>query len=124
LSEPEKEFYRHRNGLVSLELNEFAEAIRQAQLTDDNPSTSDKEVGKIETGIIDGRQSDDFTLTRSFSHGPDGSLGYTLPRNAIYKFRFLEGKMGEKFIVRYPISDLPHLVQTAESMLSSLKWLD
>lgn len=92
-----------RMKLINLPLRQFAETLRQYQITDRNPAIHGKQVGNLEEDSIGGRRAYSFTLTKSFNLGLTG--GYALADATVYNYFFTENRNGEKFIIHYPMDD-------------------
>jgi hypothetical protein len=92
-----------RATLISLPLRQFAETLRQYQITDKNPAVLGKQIGNLQETDFAGQKAYSFTLTKSFSLGLAG--GYALADGTMYNYILTENKNGEKFIIHYPIGD-------------------
>lgn len=103
--------------LVTLPLKQFAEAIRQLQINDDNPNTKDRKVGELKETILAGQKAYSFTLTKSFNKGLAG--GYILSKDGtVFNFIFVENKAREKLMIHYPLNGV-----IAEQIKNSFEFL-
>lgn len=108
------EIEKKQTELITLPLQQFAEAVRKIQVDDKNPYEQDKHAGELNEITFAGQKAYSFTLNRGFN-GPHGS--YTLdPDTAVYNLVFIENKAGVKLMIRYPLND-----SIAERIANSFK---
>ena len=110
-------FVRERNTIVTLPLRQFAEALRQWQVNNQNPSMTGRQVGEFKAITFAGKKAYSFTLTKGFSESPDGQYGYMLPEGVTYNFIIVENGKGQKLLIHYP-----NTMQVAKQIESTFKF--
>lgn len=95
-------------------IQNWVEKVREINLNDKKPNSSDKQIGELTKITIAGRTGYMFTLTKSFSYGDKG--GYVLDTS--HNYIFFDNQAGSKFLIYYPTSN-----KLSEKILQSFKFV-
>lgn len=91
--------------LFNSTVKEFAEALHQYQIDDDNSNIKNRKVGDLKEIQFADKTAYSFTLDKGFREYSSADYGYAIPDGMTYNYIFVENNFGDKLIIYYRVGD-------------------